>query len=1331
MTNIIRLYSPNEKPFGILSNNSYHPITIDGKKYSTVTNYIFSNMLLNPSNRTLLQNAEITGSSGANQELLRAIDYLINSHNSDKEIVEPVYNVSKSKRERHRRILFMTRFSGKNISYYEKMSDSRINKKYARLKEKQKEKEKNISPDEREELKKKQKAENELNIEKSFGYLAEGSKEDRLNINKQEVYKRLISRETRAPFDSINLEKLKQQIINEGELNKMGIYKLMDKVIYQELYETIFKAINEGFTERILGEVNVRSESDVKKVIRYPEIIQTLLSTENKPIQYQSSDIFLGTGTDGKGGNIVGKVLMQIRHGIRIKKVFEQRSKQDEEKKKDIYNTYLAYMILNEEMDNNKNNLVEYIGLTPEQIVNKYGLSNFTKGIPSQETIMQMYSRCNLNDIIMKEIFQPGTLVINVRKFGLRNLQYSLKQYKKDIIFNSYLEYMIIRKFEDEVDKETDRIYDIKEDLYKKHTAPNKWKIKNTKPDRNNIKNDIIQNTISQQTSKLSSDEFEKLKERVVDLFNLGMLSASLSDRIDSDILKLEIPTDQEVEQAEIAEIPAPPPNSQKNECEQESSGGSSDGSIEESDTIAKYLKSVLGSEKQSKKEMIKTLIKIQGGIKEDYNDMRRNDLRKMIKSISSKKQEEKYKQLPTFVKPEGSPIVIFTDDNNNQPEIRPFNPIFYTGMFTIEGRHYPTIQHYMIAKLIASSGTKRISIEYGVTYMKGMGIDAAHQLILVNHTFNGSEPGHYKNLQLCSSIYDDEERNANKLLTSLLTVTGLNKKFEDRDLQNILITTGDSIIEWASPYTKYTNLIAGTDEIKGENYVGITMMDIREKIKESRKDVEEIFVQPEDITKFVQSDSLVKEWITMQVKDMCGTTNRLQQYLKLKDNFDYDLQHDTELINLINFSLDKIYKPCNSLISLSKENISVVPSFVIDIVSKCSGMDTGEPPVKIMNTSGQLIYNKQIQEKINENTRNINNLETEFWGGSRLEYSREESKEFEEKQRNDFHQFWDEINSSDMSTEEKETEREIFKKGQKDEYNEFWGIQTGKKTKDDISRHEHAVKELGKELSEFLREVKNREKHYFLIIKEIAQLYWDRLSAMLSVIIQNLPRSSTGSNIRDILIKAERINSETSNCIHIISNEENNCIVSAILNLMTGILLFKEEFSRIQELDTDDVKLSGSIILNTQFQPDNVVPTYEDEDEDEKSQFDVGETGLFPEDEQGEDGEQDEDDEDNEGGDYADDGSDNLEENPYFGFKWSASNSSTITRKVIGYKGGKQLNNKDIASIETKLMLMSKNTKNYKEIAIEIMKMVNTIKNSNVSQKIKQNRINFFATIR
>ena len=82
--------------------------------------------------------------------------------------------------------------------------------------------------------------------------------------------------------------------------------------------------------------------------------------------------------------------------------------------------------------------------------------------------------------------------------------------------------------------------------------------------------------------------------------------------------------------------------------------------------------------------------------------------------------------------------------------------------------------------------------------------------------------------------------------------------------------------------------------------------------------------------------------------------------------------------------------------------------------------------------------------------------------------------------------------------------------------------------------------------------------------------------------------------------------------------------------------------------------------------------------------------------------------------------------ENPYFAFKWGAKGD----KKLIGGKGGKQIGSSgDLAKVEQQLLLLGASES--KELSIAIMKTVQTIKNSNMSAKVKQNRINFFATIR
>jgi len=52
----IKIFNPRKKPFGMLSNNAYFPIEIEGKKYKTVTHYIYSQLLCQGTYQNLVRN---------------------------------------------------------------------------------------------------------------------------------------------------------------------------------------------------------------------------------------------------------------------------------------------------------------------------------------------------------------------------------------------------------------------------------------------------------------------------------------------------------------------------------------------------------------------------------------------------------------------------------------------------------------------------------------------------------------------------------------------------------------------------------------------------------------------------------------------------------------------------------------------------------------------------------------------------------------------------------------------------------------------------------------------------------------------------------------------------------------------------------------------------------------------------------------------------------------------------------------------------------------------------------------------------------------------------
>lgn len=1282
MANIIELFNPNDKPFGKLSNNSYHPMTIDGKKYDTVTNYIYSNMLTTPGMRMLVQNTKIRGASGINQELMNAIDFLM--EDSPPTVSQPNKPQPRMNQQaRNTMIRYLTNVTKKPSTRYRSMDEETLYKTYKKYLNKYGKNE--TAPISDEEIK-----------QAWVDYAKTGKlKEQEKSYEKKEAYKLLISKQLRKPFETINLAQLKSQIITESARNQMGIYEVYNRSKSEEIYNTISEAMHKGYEARF----------------QIPELQQLLISTGNAPIIYESNDPYIGIGADGKGNNLVGKTLMQLRHNLRVKKIEQQQGEKIEKKYKNIYNIYISYLILRREMVDNKKTLTEYLGLRPNQIIAKYGLKNLKQGVPTQETIIQLFKTDQVPDVVMREVFNPGTLAINVRKMGMRQLRNQLLHDKNDLIFNSYLEYMIHKKYEEEINNEAEK-------QFHNHIKSNM-----RKSSVNAIKKHITEGIIARQKSELSPDKLEKLKERIVDLFKLGMLSASLSDRIDADILTLQIPTEEDVEEAEIAEVlplPVEEIAPDENDASSQSSGSSasSDGS-----PVTKMMKTVFKDDKIKRKDMISTIISIKGsGKRSDYEEWSNEELKQRLEALETEKWggkntkniQDDIDPNAVYIEPSGQPITIARDETQNPPDLVPFNPESYTGMLVIDNMSFPTIQHYMIAKLISTTGTKRNIDSYGsVSLEKGMGILDAQKSILVDPNSPTNQPEYFLTLALAGEKYDTIDAETNGFLLRIYNTAGINKKFEDRGLQDLLLLTGDSEIQWTST----ENLVLGTgiNDMKGENYVGLTLMKIRENLKITRETEEEVDIEVSDISSFVNKDTFIMDWVKMRVGDMCGVVYKLQQYLKFKDGIDVDISEEERMTQLIEYVLDTIYQPCGSLIALSKKNDSKVPNFFVDIVLKCKGMSSGVQSIYKTDNAGNKKLNDELQQLQSENDKAIGRLDSEFWGGTRIEHSISEAREFEEQQRSEWRDFWDKVNQSEASKTEKNELLKEFKETQQNEYNEFWGIQKGKKTQDEISRHEHRIKEMESEFRQFLQKKIGSEQHFYKVSKRIAQIYWNRISVMLSVLIQNL-KPATSENIRQVLAKSEMLASETANCVRILANEQDNCIVSAILNLLTGIMKFKEEFSGNLDLDADDVILAGSIILNNKFQPTLVnedIPDSDDEDEDKDKDdekddaFDVSPEGYFPSDN--------EDNEDN-NDDYGDT-IDGYSENPYFAFKRRPKSSKETVDEG------------DLAKVEQQVMQIG--SENSADIALQIMKTLSVIKKSNVAPKVKQNRINFFATIR
>jgi predicted NAD-dependent protein-ADP-ribosyltransferase YbiA (DUF1768 family) len=75
--NVIYIYDNKNIPFGPLSNNYFNYFDLYGKKWTTVTNFILSNMLINETYRAIVQNASIDGDPNIARQNKFKIDELI------------------------------------------------------------------------------------------------------------------------------------------------------------------------------------------------------------------------------------------------------------------------------------------------------------------------------------------------------------------------------------------------------------------------------------------------------------------------------------------------------------------------------------------------------------------------------------------------------------------------------------------------------------------------------------------------------------------------------------------------------------------------------------------------------------------------------------------------------------------------------------------------------------------------------------------------------------------------------------------------------------------------------------------------------------------------------------------------------------------------------------------------------------------------------------------------------------------------------------------------------------------------------------------------------
>ena len=317
------------------------------------------------------------------------------------------------------------------------------------------------------------------------------------------------------------------------------------------------------------------------------------------------------------------------------------------------------------------------------------------------------------------------------------------------------------------------------------------------------------------------------------------------------------------------------------------------------------------------------------------YDPKRKFSLSETIKDIKEFHKEDKIRAVPIQDLKRLRPIIILPGNPSNSNVIEEYNlqllsPIYFTGILKIKGLEYPTISHYLYAKLF--------TLVYGIDT-----IENAYNYILnyskeeYNNLFAAlkSPPPKFISYKYLAEYLDyvSDTKNVDKF--EKLAKDALDAKFKNIKYQNILLSTDNKNIIWndnqdgilgtkkiisynvnPSLYKSIEELILAIRRksmiVNGKNFVGKYLMELRSNILNSRLDTS--VIQEKDFND-IYENPLIQDWINLKLDDICKTLVKFKQYYKGK----YDIKIEFDNKYSIVLILSTIYIKCKDMFKIRK----------------------------------------------------------------------------------------------------------------------------------------------------------------------------------------------------------------------------------------------------------------------------------------------------------------------------------------------------------------------------------------------------------------------------
>jgi hypothetical protein len=135
---------------------------------------------------------------------------------------------------------------------------------------------------------------------------------------------------------------------------------------------------------------------------------------------------------------------------------------------------------------------------------------------------------------------------------------------------------------------------------------------------------------------------------------------------------------------------------------------------------------------------------------------------------------------------------------------------------------------------------------------------------------------------------------------------------------------------------------------------------------------------------------------------------------------------------------------------------------------------------------------------------------------------------------------------------------------------------------KEDIAQYQEKIKKITERINRIKGEQKDEIKHLQFVIQDISQIFWNYLSVLIQFAVNRL-KNKTQRAIREAIVNSELVISGKNTCENIpvnLADSQDNCIASALANILSGIQSFKYQYAEDIPFGKHDIDLATGIIM-------------------------------------------------------------------------------------------------------------------------------------------------------